>query len=320
MSASTQGTDRMRGGVSTTVLNDVFLSPFKVDRLDARRRRVSGAVYDDTGALVRSSVRFESQHGIVENGSPESIDFANISDVPNLAGTWLFGGHFMRQFGHFVTESLTTVWPQGEFAGIVALPFIFGGRMNDWHRELYAKLHPGLPVRVVGAGCRVERLVVPTRPVAINEYVMPEAVTVWGRLAEYSAEGRRVFVSRAKLPSDPRALPGDGALDELAASLGFEVVHPEMLPVAAQLSIVGSASVLAGLSGSALHLSAFAAPGTTVIEIGDLRSPRAPLPMQVLIDSAKSHRTAFVPLMRDGDGRNMTESASLLESLLPERA
>lgn len=40
--------------------------------------------------------------------------------------------------------------------------------------------------------------------------------------------------------------------------------------------------------------------------------------MQVLIDTAKGHRTAFVPLIREGVGRNMSETASIMEALLPQ--
>jgi len=59
--------------------------------------------------------------------------------------------------------------------------------------------------------------------------------------------------------------------------------------------VVSDAQVVAGASGSALHLSAFAPSSTRVLEIGDSRSPDRPVAMQVVIDAACGHEHAFLP-------------------------
>ncbi len=64
----------------------------------------------------------------------------------------------------------------------------------------------------------------------------------------------------------------DARLDAIFAEAGFRIVHPETLPIGQQIEMVRGAQVLAGLSGSALHLSAFAEPGTRVLIVGDRRS------------------------------------------------
>jgi capsular polysaccharide biosynthesis protein len=58
---------------------------------------------------------------------------------------------------------------------------------------------------------------------------------------------------------------------------------------------VAGARVIAGLSGSGLHQSAFMAPGGRVVEIGDGRSADEPVAMQVAIDAALGHERSFVP-------------------------
>ena len=53
--------------------------------------------------------------------------------------------------------------------------------------------------------------------------------------------------------------------------------------------------MLAGVSGSALHLSAFAPAGLRVVELGDRRSTSGQEPMQRIVDRVCDHQTAFVP-------------------------
>jgi capsular polysaccharide biosynthesis protein len=72
------------------------------------------------------------------------------------------------------------------------------------------------------------------------------------------------------------------------------VVHPETLPITEQIELVRGARVLAGLSGSALHLSAFAEPGTQVLTVGDRRDLGKPMPAQTMLDEACGHRSMFV--------------------------
>ena len=78
-------------------------------------------------------------------------------------------------------------------------------------------------------------------------------------------------------------------------SAGFDVVHPENLPIAEQIRLASGAAVIGGNSGSALHLSAFAPPGRRVIEVGDSRAPHRPVVMQTIIDSVRQHPQAHIP-------------------------
>jgi capsular polysaccharide biosynthesis protein len=87
----------------------------------------------------------------------------------------------------------------------------------------------------------------------------------------------------------------DAELDEVFAAAGYDVVAPETLPLDDQLELVATAGELAGLTGSALHLAAFA-PGTTrVLEIGDERTRDAGHPTQLALDAARGRERAFVP-------------------------
>jgi capsular polysaccharide biosynthesis protein len=115
----------------------------------------------------------------------------------------------------------------------------------------------------------------------------------------------RVYVSRTLLNARRRreghrrpvrtTAQHDEGLDAVFADRGFHVVHPETLDIDAQLATVASASVLAGLSGSGLHHSAFMPSGGRIVELGDGRSSDHPVPMQVAIDGALGHERCFLP-------------------------
>lgn len=285
----------------------------------APRTWMRGAVHDAEGVLVRASIRPWSG----DRSAPVAVDAERVR-VPKradrLEGTWRYAGNWTAHFGHFFLEVLPTLWgPGGEVGGLVMHQ---GIRMHSlmrrqpprapdltsWQRELLDLAGFGsAEIRIVlSAPVRVDRLVVPSRPVLLKAWAAPEAVEVWQRVSDAVGErgdARRVFMSRTLFHrgevkherSRRSEARWDALLDQAFARAGFAVVHPELLPLREQLAIVRGADVLAGASGSALHLSAFARAGTRVLEIGDNRSGAAPMPTQRMVDAACGHRTAFVP-------------------------
>ncbi|MDZ5623129.1 glycosyltransferase 61 family protein [Nocardioides sp. HM23] len=312
--------------VTVTEVVDATLTPFRRGRLHtpatfAAKSWMTGAVYDGSGRLVPSSQR-------LWRGDPRAAIAADPAEirVPEpeavLSDRWLYMGHWSHHFGHFLLELVTNLWPAREEMSITGLvahravrtpaPAVGGGGMttpqpNDWQREMLALTGYGdLELRVVRhKPVRVETLVIPSRPLLLKSWALPEAVGVWRRMSEAVRDrgsDRMVFLSRSRFhalhPKKKRVRAierWDVLLDDTFAAAGFAVVHPQELSFTEQVRIVRGAEVLAGASGSALHLSALAAPGTRVLEIGDLRNPDHPLASQRMIDAACGHRSAFVP-------------------------
>lgn len=273
----------------------------------------TGAVYDADGALDRLSQRVGSlshDHALAADPSALPPD----SGTPRrLTGTWLFGGTWFNHFGHFLTESVTTLWPDAAVDGLVFVPFWFGREVLPWQQEMLLLAGCDVIVDIVGAGrVEVEHLVVSERPVIPNGHIRPEAVAVWRRIARSAGEpvGRRVFLSRSMhnrtVPEGSRAARrvavNEGELDQMMHDLGFVVVHPERLSLRDQVATVAGAEVIAGVGGSSLHLSAFAPPESLVIELGDPRGATEPVLTQQLLTHACDHRLAHIPFT--GTDRN----------------
>ncbi|GGF41396.1 hypothetical protein GCM10011519_13980 [Marmoricola endophyticus] len=299
-----------------SLVEDAYLTRMQRGPLRTVRRPdrwISGAVHSADGRLVRDSQKIGGLGGNrLVAADPNRVPIA--ADARRLPGTWLYGGHWIDHFGHFVTETLPTLWPRDlRVDGLVFHAFgpAHAGVL-DWERTaLDLTSYAGLPVEVVKTEpVRVERLHVPTRGVVVNGWAHPGAVEVWSQMARTAGgrgalrtDGPRVFLSRTGFNTrlrergEPtRSDAGrDHALDEVFARTNFEVVEPERLPVADQVRLVAGASVLAGGAGTALHLSAFAPAGVRVLEIGDTRSPGWQVPHQQVLDHAREHPSALVP-------------------------
>lgn len=293
-----------------------------------------GAVHEGA-ALVRTSCRVGGLNGEhIVSVDPRALDAATAaSEAERLDGTWVYGGHWMHHFGHFMVETLTSLWPtradleaeHGPITGLVFHRFTKLEPVHEWQATLLAASGYGdLPIRVVDAEpLRVERLVVPGRTLAINGWALPEAAQVWRRIAHAlapaaPAAGRRVYLSRARFMHKEHQsgrnlrVPMDfeRAVDVMMAARGFEVVHPETLPIAEQVAALAGAVVVAGRPGSQLHLSIYASSDARVVTLGDARSPYVPMPAQRVLDAVCGQQAAFVPYTTD-----MTTLTTALDDL-----
>ena len=93
-------------------------------------------------------------------------------------------------------------------------------------------------------------------------FVHPQITDVWAKLGSALVTPRsdspaRVFVSRRAGQSN-RTCRNVGAVEDIFAAHGFEIVYPEDLPFPEQATLFGHAEVVAGFSGSALFNAMFA--------------------------------------------------------------
>lgn len=275
-------------------------------------------MHDAAGSLVPESLRGWSGG----RADPRAVD-PDVVPVPEgaaaLDGTWLYAGHWNGHFGHFLLETLPTLWPEPRagLAGIVVHRPPRGPLTPDHadvaHREfrpapwqqalLDAVGYGGLELCVVlGRPVRAQRLLVPGRPSVLKQWALPQAVDLWRR-----AEGgtpsnhERVWLSRSAFQRDgpARRARADAEWSARAErafeAAGYVVVGPEELSIPDQIALVRGARSIAGLSGSALHLSVFGRPGTEVVVVGDARDAQRQAAAQRVIDEACAHRAVFVP-------------------------
>lgn len=161
-----------------------------------------------------------------------------------IKGHWYFGGHWMGHFGHFILETLTNLWAvEKESVRALFLSFVFGRKIQPWQQEFVDLLPFDIEVRVAPMDMfRIESVTVPSRPVALNLSAAPEALRVWNWIADAVRSNAQmnemVFLSRSRLVGGRDSSDNTQTLDDIAASLGFTVVHPQTLPVKDQIALV----------------------------------------------------------------------------------
>jgi capsular polysaccharide biosynthesis protein len=303
----------VRDEPTVEVVDGAFLTRYEngpLRTVGMPHRYLRGAVHDRDGRLVVTSQKIGGTNGHPwVPADPARVRVDERSDL--LSGRWLYGGHWIQHFGHFVVETVSTLWPAGhEPAGLVFHKYLRRPVVReDWMlRLLELAGYGGLPVEVVNAqrDVRVEQLVVPSRSVVANGWGHPQAREVWERIvAPFRGGGdpRRVLLSRTAFNEAARregaarvrsSRERDQAIDRAFAARGFEVVAPETLAIDDQLRLVADAEIVAGGSGSALHLTAFAPRGTRVVEVGDERNPHEPIGLQRVVDRLGGHPHAFL--------------------------
>jgi capsular polysaccharide biosynthesis protein len=114
--------------------------------------------------------------------------------------------------------------------------------------------------------CR--RAFLPERLVHLDQCIHPLARQAFSRiraLGETSAAevADRIFISRSRFRR--RRLTNETQIEALFERHGFRIVHPELLPIEAQIALFSNAKMIAGLGGSAMHNTVFTNPGAKVL-------------------------------------------------------
>ena len=204
--------------------------------------------------------------------TPEPV-LAENEPIEKLSGRHLFAGHFRGHFGHFLVESTARLWALSELKSridsVLYLPFRGKVKptqrvMRD-HEDFFRLIGVDVPVTTFGTTLEVEELYVPELGFGWNErYAGSPAYRRFMREElgrEIAPEGsEKLYVSRARLPSQRGGVLGETVIEINLARLGYEIFHPEKHPIEVQIARYKAAQQIVGLDGSALHLAAFVMP------------------------------------------------------------
>lgn len=279
--------------VSTRTYHEVLALPLRAS--GPKGKHIAGAVYDESNRLIVDTERGKqnrawrlnaSLRSPVVDGGARPSDLRADPGVLTLSGRTFFAGHWRDIFGHFLLETLPRLWPDLDYHAFDTFLY-YPTRLG--RRSAAARL-PAYAIDLLGAlGADTPRgLVMTDRPVVVQELVVstpafllqyaysPHAKDPFRRVAERlcaerppALEGspRRVYLSRSSLDEKYRSAANERDVEQLARELGFLVVHPQEHPISTQVVLMHNADIIAGCDGSALHLGAFARPGTALVAL-----------------------------------------------------
>jgi hypothetical protein len=291
---------------SVEVVADATVTPTAVNR---KERTYSGCVYDSEGKVVRISQRSNEAGVTWRHDDPDVLSRG--PRARNVDGRSVYLGHYSGHYGHFLMETLSRFWVLADdapFDAVVFQPFVHEvPRPADFAPARAALACFGIDEeRVVFADqpLRAAELTVPSALCVINVGAHPDQALVYRRIASCCTErytpdaptADKLYISRSAF-NGFQPVTNEHEVEEMFASLGFAVIHPERLTFEEQVVAFGAADVVAGFTGSGMHNSVFMREGSLAMSIGHLRRlrPDEPVPNQLICDNLAGVRTAFVP-------------------------
>lgn len=256
-----------------------------------------GAVYDDSGLLVRASVRRVDRSDPWRSNDPERIDIGqrvvgkyNIDGADMYLERAIFGGYIFGGWGHTLVETVASAWAATEVDPDAPLLVAPWGRV--WPISVSRAIDL---LRFAGWGDR--QIIVSAGKTEISDLWAPNILvdlddlrfgsqTLDPRLrrvheairsaslvgSDHSTQNcvsEKLFLARPV--SHRRAHPDEMAIEGRFRDLGFEVLRGWDVSVKDQVRLVAQSSEIVGFSGSNLHNSAFGDGHLKVVELVDER-------------------------------------------------
>lgn len=215
--------------------------------------------------------------GVNRNGSYLPIAEVPEEDLqegalPRLSGRWLFGGEFRMHFGHFLTESISRLWPleqiEGSLDGIVFASARAGeyqiGEKERFDADILRLLQVKVPVRIVYGSTRVERLIVPRQGYglgSLSEGTPEFRDFISKRMVGNVTPGphRRVYVTRKRYGLQRGGHFAEHIMEKALSAAGYHLFSPERASFEEQVATYVGAEKIISADCSALHLAGLVA-------------------------------------------------------------
>ncbi|MDR1695220.1 MAG: glycosyltransferase family 61 protein [Endomicrobium sp.] len=253
------------------IYDNAFILPFR-DSSNLAEIDNEGGVFDSNGNIADlSKTRKTLSH--VKVGYPPHYRFN--SDVVYRDEDVVFLGYFSSHFGHFILESLNRLWIYFD-SGMSNKKAVYIGESDVFFIEILELF--GLNKN------NVERI---TKPAKFRSVVVPEESglifgssynkkhnEIYKRIRD-NVKGReydKIYLSRTKFNKRETSVAGEQEIEKVFQDNGFKIIYPEHLRIEEQISLMKNCKHLAGIQGTAMHLSLFADDGiklTVVFRAGD---------------------------------------------------
>lgn len=238
----------------------------------------------DDAPILYESFRFPDRAGSAF--SPGSRDALPFADFQREDRAYLYLGSLGSfNYGHWLVDDLprAKAWLELRhrlgITCILVLP-AYGGRIDEIRlQSLRLLIDPSIEVQFIAPDrpCRLRDLYYATpvsyhprtkNPAAIDFVRSRAAVRI---PASESQATRKLFVARR--PPNSRAIVNFDELWGFLAGLGFEMVEPEVLDFAGQVTLFRDAKIVVGQMGAGMTNSLFCRPATSLIYLAPIGWP-----------------------------------------------
>lgn len=186
----------------------------------------------------------------------------NLDKITKQPGDSIFlSGENSNGYGHFLLEVVSRLWITQYIDSSQYKIIMNPHDQQRWQLDLLRAL--GIrPKQIVYLHHPTicERLHIPVQSFVLRKYTSTHAANIWGKIGDYYDDGigpKKIYVSRSKLTNRRRKLINETEVENLFATHGFTIIHPQELSVRKQISLFRNANIIAGPSGSAMYNCVF---------------------------------------------------------------
>ncbi|MBU3618788.1 DUF563 domain-containing protein [Polynucleobacter sp. JS-Fieb-80-E5] len=249
----------------------------------------TGALYDSNNLIIGDSIRLidKSDHVL-----PIDVAFVPVrKNCKKIYGKSIYLGSFFSHYGHFLTEGLSRMWLEkfSEYDSVIFQPFIFGKKMLSVHNFIFELYKIGdEKIKIVNTPTEFESIDVPQQLWLINREPDIRMRSMYENikkncLVKHKDENiyGKIFLSSRSFSR----VDNIESIENLLRTNGFNVIYPEDYEFSHQVYLYANASVFVSISGSGMHNVIFCNQSALIIEIGDFRSKKSPINMQIFCNS-----------------------------------
>lgn len=222
-------------------------------------RRIMMGAFDCDDRPINESLLFRTQKGVLNQiGFPGALP----PKRARAPGTVIYMGVQFRHFGHFLLEGLSRLWFAKEHPD---LPIAWslnrrrGGETTDppvyksWQADILELVGIRNRPIFVSQATTFDEVVVPEPGYRIQDFLHPTHRDLLAVVDHVPEPGRDTWLSRARLDPSKGANRSVGLLEHRLADAGWQIIHPEEMTIAEQMSVLASSERVAGEQGSAFH-------------------------------------------------------------------
>lgn len=227
-----------------------------------------------------------------------------------IRGTWLWGGTLWRYFAHFIVESPSRLWgidqADEKLDGILFIPRRANKEtdLTAFQTGFFNAFGIDLPIRVVEASARVERLIVPGQGFGVGEISAGTPAFrdfVHRRFGNDIKPdgGEKLYISRSGLGPNRGGLLGETRIEEELARQGYEIFHPQKHDMPTQIARYKAARKIIASEGSAVHFYAYAGHADQSVAIIPRRVSGSTMDIMRNVESFTGATTTVMKVLRE---------------------
>lgn len=249
--------------ISTLAENKEKLKVVEVDDAIILPSGANGSIFDSSGGVLHDnkivdiSMHYRNNEQLIQDRIIEQ----KIEPYETRNKTAFFLGDCINQWGHFLLESITRLYPlinninadydyvftgspKGEFPQVYELLEIFGLKREQ--------------IIFIDKPTKYAKVIIPEQSNRLNGAYHKEYVDILNKIQSnvVPKQNKKIYLSRTKLLYDN--VFGEDVIENIFKQNGYKIIYPERLSVYEQIAYIKGAEEIAGLVGSAMHSLVFA--------------------------------------------------------------